>query len=71
MVHEVAEFLRRHAPFDGLDPGALERVAAGAEIAYHPAGALLLEESADGGPVGVVRTGAVELVDRGRVLDVL
>jgi CBS domain-containing protein len=71
MVHDVAEFLRRHAPFDGLDRDVLERIAAGAEIAYHPAGTLLLEESADGGPVGVVRTGAVELVDRGRVLDVL
>jgi CBS domain-containing protein len=71
MVHDVAEFLRAHAPFDALAPDELERLAADVEISYHPAGEVLLDADADSGHVSVVRTGAVELVERGRVLDVL
>lgn len=72
MVHDVADFLRGHAPFDTLEPDALDAVAAAAEIEFHPAGGVLIEQGATGtGHVWVVRTGAVELLDHGRVLDVL
>ena len=36
-VHDVAEFLRAHPPFDALDPDAVERVAATAEVEFHAA----------------------------------
>jgi CBS domain-containing protein len=50
----------------------VERVAAAAELESHAAGDLVFDEGAE--PVGhlrVIRSGAVELTTRGRVLDVL
>jgi CBS domain-containing protein len=69
---DVARFLREHAPFDALDPDTVERVAAAAEIESHPAGTTIFSQGAE--PVThlrVVRSGAVEIVYDGRVLDLL
>ena len=69
---EAARFLREFPPFDALDPGELERVAEAAEEEFHPAGATIFQQGAE--PVEhlrVVRTGAVEIVLDGRVLDLL
>jgi CBS domain-containing protein len=69
---EVVEFLRRHPPFDALDPTEVERVAAQAEVEFHRAGATIFHQGAD--PVAylrVIRRGAVEVVYDGRVLDLL
>jgi CBS domain-containing protein len=69
---EVAEFLRRHAPFAGLEEERLRKVARTVEIAHVPAGEVILRQGGD--PVDglhVVRKGAVELVDEGRVIDLL
>ncbi len=68
----VADFLRLHPPFDALEPDAVARVAAAAELEHHPAGTTLFSQGAE--PVShlrVVRSGAVELVLDGRTLDLL
>lgn len=67
---DVAGFLRAHPPFEALEAGELDALAGVAEPEEHPAGATIL---AEGGPppthVRVVRTGTVEIVLDGRVLD--
>jgi CBS domain-containing protein len=69
---EVADFLRVHPPFDALDEADVQRVAAAAEVEFHLAGTTVFSQGAE--PVGhlrVVRSGAVELVLNGRLLDLL
>ncbi|QYN38182.1 cyclic nucleotide-binding domain-containing protein [Pseudonocardia sp. DSM 110487] len=69
---DIVGFLRAHPPFAALDAAELAALAAVAEPEEHPAGATIL---AKGGPpvthVRVVRTGAVEIVLDGRILDLL
>ena len=69
---EVTRFLHEHPPFDALDAGDVERVAAAAEVEFHRAGATIFCQGAE--PIEhlrVVRAGAVEIVFDGRVLDLL
>ena len=69
---EVTRFLQQHPPFDALDATNVDRVAAAAEIESHRAGSTIFSQGSD--PVEhlrVVRTGAVEIVSDGRVLDLL
>jgi CBS domain-containing protein len=69
---EVTRFLREHPPFNAIDPAAVERVAATVEVEFHRAGTTIFSQGAE--PVEhlrVIRTGAVELVHDGRVLDLL
>ncbi|MFI5100169.1 MAG: putative nucleotidyltransferase substrate binding domain-containing protein [Actinomycetes bacterium] len=68
-MHDIAEFLRRHPPFDALDDAALERVSDAVHIEYFPAGAVVLEQEDAGGSGYVIRTGAVDLVEDDRVVD--
>src|SRR5829696_6805393 len=71
-MHDIAEFLRTHDPFSGLDEKALERLAGRVEEEVFEAGATIFkqdERSQD--RVLVVRRGAIELVDGSRALDVL
>jgi CBS domain-containing protein len=69
---EVARFLREHPPFDALDPRDVARVASAAELESHPAGATIFSRGADAVQhLRVVRSGAVEIVAEGRVLDLL
>jgi CBS domain-containing protein len=68
----VADFLRLYPPFDALEPAAVARVAAAAELEHHPDGTTIFSQGAE--PVShlrVVRSGAVELVLDGRTLDLL
>ncbi len=72
MSGDLAGFLGGHPPFDALDTAELAALAAVAEVEEHPSGATILAEGA--GPpahVRVVRSGGVELVLGGRVLDLL
>ena len=72
MVHDVADFLRAHAPFDALDKAELDAVAGATEIEFHPRGATIVHQgAAPTDVVWVVRSGAVELLDAGRALDLL
>ena len=71
-MHDIAEFLRTHDPFSGLDQEALERLVEPGEVEVFEAGATLFKQGERSqGRVLVVRRGAIELVDGGRVLDVL
>lgn len=71
-MHDIAEFLRRHPPFDTLDEEMLAAVAASAEIEFHAAGTPILESAeATSEFAYVVRRGAVELRIGDRILDVL
>ncbi len=71
-VHDIADFLRRHPPFDTLDDDTLASVAASAEIEFHAGGAAILESAEETSRFAyVVRRGSVELVIDGRLLDLL
>lgn len=69
---EVTRFLRAYPPFDALGPDVVERVASAVEVESCQAGTTIFSQGAD--PVEhlrVVRSGAVEIVHHGRVLDLL
>lgn len=71
-MHDIAEFLRRHPPFDTLDDDGVAAVAASAEIEFHPAGEPILDSAGETSRHAfVVRRGSVELVIGDRLLDVL
>jgi CBS domain-containing protein len=71
-VDEVIGFLRDHEPFSELDEGALERLAARIDVESFPAGQVIFRQGEPGmRHVRIVRSGAVELVEGGRVLDLL
>jgi CBS domain-containing protein len=71
-MEDIASFLGSHPPFDGLGAGELARVAAVTEIETFPRGETIFSEGT--GPVEylrVVRTGSVEILSDGQVLDLL
>jgi CBS domain-containing protein len=71
-MDEVAEFLRRHPPFDTLDEAALEAVAERAGVESFAAGAAILDSAdARAEHAFVVRDGSVELLIGARLFDVL
>jgi CBS domain-containing protein len=71
-MHDIAEFLGAHEPFTELDPDALERLASRTEVEYFAAGTTIIAQAAPPqARIRVIRRGAVELLDRGRVVDLL
>ncbi len=66
---EIAEFLRGVPPFDRLPAGELARTASEAVEEEHRAGTVIFAEGSEPAALRVVRTGAVEVVHDGRVLD--
>jgi CBS domain-containing protein len=69
---DVADFLRAHAPFDALDADDVEAVAASAQIEFHLAGTTIFSQGEEAvSEVRVVRSGAVELIHDGVLLDLL
>ena len=69
---EVAEFLRRFAPFDALPPNDLAEVASSVVERRYPAGEnVLVEDSDPSEHLYVVREGAADLVHQEEVVDVL
>src|SRR5881396_463933 len=71
-MHDIVEFLRRHAPFDDLADEGLEQLARSIEVEFFAAGTTIFRRGE--GPmqhVRVVRRGAVELVADGQAVDVL
>jgi len=71
-VQEFADFLGSQPPFDALSGDDLERLARQVEVEYFAAGTVIMPA---GSPplhhLWVVRTGAVEMLDRGRAVDLL
>jgi CBS domain-containing protein len=71
-VHDVVEFLRALEPFTELDESALSELARGIEVEFFGAGEIIFRQGEPGlRHVRVIRRGSVELVDGGRVLDLL
>jgi CBS domain-containing protein len=71
-VPDIVEFLMRCPPFDAFDPDAVERLAEAVEVEFHPAGAIIFSKGAQAVEfLRVIRTGAVEVFDDGRVLDLM
>jgi CBS domain-containing protein len=71
-MEDLADFLGSHPPFDTVAADDVARVAAVTEIESYPAGETIFSQGA--GPVEylwVVRTGSVEIIHDGRVLDLL
>lgn len=71
-MKEYVDFLSAHEPYSGLDSDDLSRLAAEVEVEFFAAGTEIVR--ADGPRlqnVYIVRTGAVEVVDRGHAVDVL
>jgi len=69
---EVVHFLRERPPFNALTVDDVQRLAAAVEVERYPAGATIFSQGAQ--PIEhlrVVRSGAVEIVSDGRVLDLL
>jgi CBS domain-containing protein len=72
IIKEIADFLAAHDPYDRLDEADLRRLAATVEVEYFAAGTTIVEaKSPTLHRLYVVRTGSVEIVDDGRVVDVL
>jgi len=70
-MDDIADFLRRHPPFDTLDEGTLATVAASAESQSHAARDAIFESAvATAEHAYVVRRGSVELLIDGRLFDV-
>ncbi|MFC5177313.1 putative nucleotidyltransferase substrate binding domain-containing protein [Nocardioides taihuensis] len=69
-MKEYVDFLGSQPPYDALSGDELERLLEGLEVEFFAAGTTIVQ--ADGEPLDhlwVVRTGLVEVVDRGRVVD--
>ena len=70
-MKEFADFLGGQAPFDALDAEDLARLVAHVEVEYFAAGATVVPEDEPLAHLWVVRTGALEVVDGDRVVDLL
>ena len=71
-MDEIAQFLRAHPPFDAIAPAELARLAGAAEVcAFADGETIFAQGAAPQTSVWIVGAGSVELVDHGRVLDLL
>jgi CBS domain-containing protein len=71
-MHDIAEFLQRHPPFDTLDEETLRSVATATEIEFYAARAPIFESAhATAEFAYVVRRGSVELLSDGRLFDLV
>jgi CBS domain-containing protein len=71
-VQEFADFLGSQPPFDALTADDLARLARRVQVEYFAAGSVIV--AAGAAPLDhlyVIRTGAVEILDRSRVVDLL
>jgi CBS domain-containing protein len=70
-VQEFVDFLGGQAPFDALDADDLARLVAHLEVEYFAAGAAVVTEGEPLEHLWVVRTGALEVLDGDRAVDLL
>jgi CBS domain-containing protein len=69
---EVTGFLLSHPPFDALDVDRVQRVAETVHVELHPPGDTIIVQGAE--PVRhlrVVRSGSIEIIHDGRLLDLI
>lgn len=71
-MREYVDFLGRQAPYDALEAADLSTLAELVEVEYFAAGQTIINaDEASLTYLYVVRSGEVEVVDRGRIVDVL
>jgi CBS domain-containing protein len=71
-MHDIAEFLAARDPFSGLDEAELERLASRTEVEFFPARTTIVPQGeVPQGRIRVIRRGSMELLDRGRTVDLL
>ncbi len=71
-MNEIASYLRRFPPFNGVQDAEVERAAASAEeVGYQPGDLVLREDGEPAHALYVVRSGSVEIVHDDEVVDVL
>jgi CBS domain-containing protein len=71
-MEDIAGFLGTHPPFDAVGAEELARVAAVTELEEFPAGKTIFSQgTAPAGYLRIVRTGSVEIIHNGQVLDLL
>lgn len=71
-MKEIRDFLGDQAPYDRLSPEDLDRLAAVVEVEFFAAGEEIIAYGAERlDHIHVIRNGVVEVLDRGRVVDVL
>lgn len=71
-MQEFADFLGAQPPFDALSAGDLASLARAVQVEYFAAGTVIV--AADGPALDhmyVIRAGAAEIIDRGRIIDLL
>jgi CBS domain-containing protein len=69
---DIVRFLAEHSPFDALEPGRLEDLAGRAQIEFYPEGSTIVRGGGEAPrSIYVIRSGAVEVLAGGRVLDLL
>ena len=71
-IPDILEFLQRYPPFADLDLAALELLGDVVEVEYHRAGQIIFSKGVE--PVEflrVIRSGSVEVVNDGQVLDLM
>jgi CBS domain-containing protein len=72
VIHEISGFLRGFPPFDTATEETLETVQKATEIEFFPSGSLVLRAGeSSAAHAYVLRTGHAELIDGGRVIDVV
>ncbi|GIJ54728.1 putative nucleotidyltransferase substrate binding domain-containing protein [Virgisporangium aurantiacum] len=71
-MQQIADFLAGQPPFDALPEADLDRLVGRVEVEYFAAGAVVVAEDVERVEhLWVVRTGALEVLDRGRIVDLL
>jgi len=69
---DIAGFLAQHPPFLGLDDDRLARLASSVQVEFFPSGTTILEPSDEPASfLYVVRKGAVEILEDGRIRDLI
>src|SRR6266566_8332893 len=69
---DIAGFLAEFPPFQGLAIEQLSRIASATQVEFFPAGTTILERSGESAAyLYVVRKGAVEILDQGRLVDLI
>ena len=72
LVQEFADFLAKQAPFSALSTNDIEAIAAKVEVEYFPQGTVVIQSgSTPLDHIYILRTGKVEVLDKGVVIDEL
>lgn len=71
-MQEFTDFLAKQPPFDALSTSDIERLASKVEVEYFGVGTVIVTAGSEPlNHIYMVRTGSVEVLDRGNVVDLL